>query len=121
MADGDPVADDAGESRVGMDHRHVLDIGGSADPNRLRIAAEHRLVPDAGVDADLDVAQDDRAGGDEDGGIDPRLLRVGRVGHNHETYVNQAMRAAHRRETVPQERLSACLSLDYSSPHSPRS
>ena len=47
MAHRDPVPDRAGDARVGMDHREVLDIGLLTDRDPVGIAAEDRVVPDA--------------------------------------------------------------------------
>ena len=59
MADGDPVADQTRDTGVGVDHRQVLDVGRFADRDPVRVAAQHRVVPDARIPADPDVAQND--------------------------------------------------------------
>ena len=84
MADGDPAPDRAGDPRVGVDHREVLDVRLVADRDPVGVAAEHGVVPDARLDAQVDVAEDDRPGGDEGGWVDHGGCPwVHAVGPNH--------------------------------------
>ncbi|KAG5729929.1 hypothetical protein E4T56_gene6494 [Termitomyces sp. T112] len=41
-----------------MDHAAVLNIAARADANRIGIAANHAIVPDADVRADFDITND---------------------------------------------------------------
>src|ERR1022692_830140 len=70
VADRDPAPHDARDAGVGMDHREVLDVRLFTDRDPVRIASEDRVIPDAGVPADVDVAEDDRPLSDENGRID---------------------------------------------------
>ena len=65
VADGHPLADGARHAGVGVDHRQVLDIGLVADRDPVGVAAQDGVVPDAGLGPEVDVAEHDRAGGDE--------------------------------------------------------
>ena len=47
-----------------MQHGVVLDIGVVADHNAVDVAAQDRVVPDAGAIAQRDVARHHRAAGD---------------------------------------------------------
>src|SRR3546814_8539816 len=55
---------------VAMDHRAVLDIGARADMDEVHVGADHAIIPDADVGADLHVADDPAAGGDDGAGVD---------------------------------------------------
>jgi hypothetical protein len=67
----DPVAHDhsaadrAGNSRVGVDHRKILNVGLCADRNLVGVAAKDGVVPDACILAEVDVAEDNRPMGDK--------------------------------------------------------
>ena len=58
VADGGPVADFAGVIVGEMDDGAVLNIGVMADLDEVDIAAEHGVVPHAGVGAERDIAHD---------------------------------------------------------------
>ena len=66
VADGDPVAEHAGEIVRQMQHGVVLHVGVVADDDAVDVAAQHRAVPDAGMRAERHVADDDGGFGDED-------------------------------------------------------
>src|SRR5688500_8763985 len=57
-----------------MNHRTVLYIRPVADADVVHIAAEDRAEPDAGLMADLDVADDDGSLGDESRFMNARLF-----------------------------------------------
>src|SRR6185312_2355833 len=60
VADGDVLADDD----AFVHHRIVLHIRVAADADTPAVAAQHHAVPDAGILADLDVADQRRVLGD---------------------------------------------------------
>ena len=60
MADRDAVADDARDTRVGVNHRQILDVGLFTDRDPVSVAAQDRVIPDARIPADVDVAEHDR-------------------------------------------------------------
>jgi hypothetical protein len=73
VADEHVVADVGGGAAAShVDHRAVLDVGAGADADRHHVSAEDAVVPDGRVLAEVDVADDLRAGGDPGG-----LWRVG--------------------------------------------
>src|SRR5262249_35380611 len=60
----------ARKARVGVEHREVLDVRPVADLDALGIAADHRVVPDARIAPEADVAEGDRPSGDGGGWVD---------------------------------------------------
>jgi hypothetical protein len=68
----------AGARRIDVDDAAVLEVGPSADADAVDVAAQHAIVPDARFRADLDVADQAGAGGDEGGGIEERRLAAER-------------------------------------------
>ncbi len=50
-----------------MNYGRVLNISSCADPDKINVAANYRAKPDAGVFADLDIADNDRVLSDEGG------------------------------------------------------
>src|SRR5262245_47870078 len=76
MADRHPLADDAREVRVNVDHAVVLHVGVAPDADGLAVVAPHDGErPDAGPLGDLDVADDERGGIDPGPGMDLRRMR----------------------------------------------
>jgi hypothetical protein len=66
VADSHPVADDRRRLSIGdVNYRSVLDIRVVTDANVEAIAAQHAVVPDAGMLADVDVAYDTGVIGNE--------------------------------------------------------
>ena len=65
---GEPLGGPARPLRIDVDHAAVLDVGARADPDRVDVAAQHAIVPDARLGPDFDVADQLRAGRDEGGG-----------------------------------------------------
>ena len=78
VADGDPLAhDDRPFVAHAVKHGAVLHVGVGAQPDRVHIAAQHGIHPDAGVLPEGDVAK--HLGGDVDvarGGDDRRVAEV---------------------------------------------
>lgn len=70
MADGDAMADQAGDARVGVHHREILHVRPFADAYPLGISPDDRVIPGAGVGSNLDVSQNNGAGRDEGGWMD---------------------------------------------------
>src|SRR5690348_8089908 len=72
VADGDPVADDAG-IRIGeMQHGVVLDVRVVADDDAVDIAAQYRAIPDARTRANGHVAEHDGGFGEVNSLAEPR-------------------------------------------------
>ena len=64
MANGNVVANDAGEVVGEVEDGVVLDVGVVSDDDPVDVAAGNGVVPDTGVVAKGDVAEDDCAFGD---------------------------------------------------------
>ena len=63
MAHRDPAAHDAGDTRIGVDHAEVLDVGLVADRDPLGVARTTALYQTLTSFPEVDVAQDDRPRG----------------------------------------------------------
>src|SRR5205814_3194870 len=74
VADGDARPDPGRTALVDVNYRVVLEIGLGADHDRCRVAAHHGVEPHAGTRADLHVADDHRARGDEHAGVQAEAL-----------------------------------------------
>lgn len=72
-----------GRMRAGtyVNDRAVLDIGAFADPNEIDVTANYRMVPNAGISADLNVADDDHIVRDKSCGMDLRQYFLERQDH----------------------------------------
>ena len=46
-----------------VEHRTILDIGSTADPDPVHVTPHNRVVPETGVIAGRDIADDDSCGG----------------------------------------------------------
>ena len=79
VPDGDVLADPAGQPGVGVQHRPVLDIRPLPDFDRLEIASQHRIEPDAHVVVQRAIADHPGARRDEDPLSDPGLGRPGEL------------------------------------------
>src|SRR5512132_1579736 len=100
VADGDIGADEGPLPFLGdMHHRAVLDVRAFADAHHVHVAAHDTAEPDAGLRADLDVADHGRARRDEyalaDAGQDPPVGQK-RGRHPHLSVTFAASSAAPR-------------------------
>ena len=64
VADGDVIADDAGVVIGEVEDGVVLNLRVMADDDAVDVAAQNGVIPDAGMVAEGDVAEDDARSGD---------------------------------------------------------
>ena len=74
MADGDPVANDAGEFVGEMEDGVVLNVGMMANFDAIDVAAQDGVEPDARMHPERHIAQHHRAIGDEYGLAERRFF-----------------------------------------------
>jgi hypothetical protein len=73
VSDGHPVAQDTGETGIGVQHAVVLDVRPAANADGLGVATNHgvepdaRLLADAYISNDLDASRDEYVGRNEFG------------------------------------------------------
>src|SRR6185437_12413425 len=73
VTQADPSLEPGRLAGVDVKAAQVLDVALRADEDLVIVGAEHGVVPDAGVRADGDRADDHGAGGDPGAGVDRRL------------------------------------------------
>ena len=71
MADGDMLTDHYGKARIGVENAAVLDVGAVADGDRLIVAAQHRMPPNAGFFPEFDLSYDHCRG------CNPKIVAIG--------------------------------------------
>src|SRR5262245_4448551 len=59
-----------------MNHGVILNVRAAADSNVMHIAADHCIEPNRGFLANVHIADDVGAGGNECGGVNPRFDTV---------------------------------------------
>ena len=74
VADGDPVADEAGEVVRKVKHGVILHVAVVADDDAVDVAPDDGVVPDAGAIADFHIADHHGAPGDVNAFTEPWFL-----------------------------------------------
>lgn len=72
MTDGDIIADDAWRTGVDVQHCAILHICPCPDPNRRDVAAKHCAKPDARVQSNVDIPDNDASRREENAVGDTR-------------------------------------------------
>src|SRR6266571_613648 len=83
MPDRDPVADDCGRARHGVQNASVLYVAVRPDADGVNVAAQHGPEPDTRVLADFHAADDDGALGDVSRFGDAGAVPL--IGANHDS------------------------------------